>query len=67
MWFLQHNPTGSNRLNTDEWIKIYDIIDVLGVYKDITIQLQARKEPTIVYLLPQLLRVNVKYLVNPYK
>ena len=52
-------------MTPEEWICIYDIVDVLGVYKDLTTLLQSRTEPAIVYLLPQILRLNVKYLMSP--
>lgn len=52
VWFVQHNQLDDSRLNTNEWMGVCDILDILGLFKDLTVALQSRTEPAIVYLLP---------------
>lgn len=52
MWFARHDTASEQRLDAAEWRLLFDIVDVLGLFRDLTIKLQSVSTPTIVYLMP---------------
>ena len=41
MWFAQHDRESELRLTPEDWRVVGDIIDILGIFKPLTVALQA--------------------------
>lgn len=67
MWSAKHDSLSGQSISTTEWRLLFDILDILGMFRDLTIKLQSVTTPTIVYLLPQFLRLCTRYLPNPWR
>lgn len=52
MWYVRHDTVSGQSISSAEWRDLFDILDVLGLFRDLTIKLQSSSMPTIVYLMP---------------
>ena len=55
MWFAvghDHKDKDLDRLSVKEWVVIGDIVDMLGMFRPLTVSLEKAGDAAIVHLLP---------------
>ena len=66
IWYTKQGKNATAEKLTDEdWDHIGDMVDILGAFKPLTIDLQDRTKPHIVHLLPELLSLLTSKLQKP--
>lgn len=69
MWFVNQQgkltDKDAARLSEEEWDLLADIVDIIGMFRPLTVSLEKAGDAAIVHVLPQLLRLTTKVMHKP--
>lgn len=66
MWYVSSTADKeADKLSIDDWCMLGDIVDILGIFRPLTVSLEIAGDAAIVHLLPQVLRLTTKLIRKP--